>query len=81
MDGLEVLRHARQDPVWKRIPVVVLTTSREDTDIAAAYDLGANSYIVKPVDFGSFAEVVKQLKMYWILTNVSPFPTSTEHTG
>ena len=77
VDGLEVLRHARRDPVWKRVPFVVLTTSREDQDIAAAYDLGGNSYIVKPVDFASFVDVVKQLKMYWILTNVPPFAPPT----
>jgi two-component system, response regulator len=55
------------------VPFVVLTTSRENADIGAAYELGGNSYIVKPVDFTSFAEVVKQLKMYWILTNEPPF--------
>ena len=73
VDGIDVLRHARKDPVWKKIPIVVLTTSRENTDIGAAYELGGNSYIVKPVDFRSFADVVKQLKMYWILTNEPPY--------
>ena len=73
VDGIDVLRHARKQPVWKKVPFVVLTTSREDSDIGAAYELGSNSYIVKPVDFRSFADVVKTLKMYWILTNVPPF--------
>ena len=73
VDGIEVLRHARQHPVWKQVPFIMLTTSREQGDIAAAYQLGVNSYIVKPVDFFSFAEVVKHIKMYWILTNEAPF--------
>lgn len=73
VDGIDVLRHARQLPVWKEVPFVILTTSRENADIAAAYQLGVNSYIVKPVDFGSFSEMVKNIKMYWILTNEPPF--------
>ena len=74
VDGIEVLRQARQQPVWKQIPFVVVTTSRENVDISRAYELGVNSYIVKPVDFPSFAEVVKQIKFYWLLTNEPPFP-------
>jgi two-component system response regulator len=74
VDGVEVLRQARQDPVWKRIPVVIVTTSRENTDISRAYELGVNSYIVKPVDFTAFTAVVKQIKFYWLLTNEPPFP-------
>jgi len=73
VDGLEVLSQARAHPVWKQVPVIVLTTSRQDDDIEAAYKLGANSYIVKPVDFGAFVEVVKTIKMYWLLTNEPPF--------
>lgn len=73
VDGIEVLRHARQHPVWKQVPFIILTTSRENADIAAAYALGVNSYIVKPVEFASFTEMVKQIKMYWILTNEPPF--------
>ena len=73
VDGIEVLRQARQHPVWKQVPFVVLTTSRENKDIQAAYQLGVNSYIVKPVDFLAFAEVVKTIKMYWLLTNEPPF--------
>ncbi len=74
VDGIEVLRHARQLPVWRQIPFVVVTTSRENSDITRAYELGVNSYIVKPVDFSAFADVVKQVKYYWLLTNEPPFP-------
>jgi len=74
VDGIDVLLQARQSPIWKRIPFVILTTSREDSDISRAYDLGANSYIVKPVDFSNFAAVVKQIKLYWLLTNEPSFP-------
>lgn len=73
VDGIDVLRHARKQPVWEKVPFVILTTSRENSDITAAYQLGGNSYIVKPVDFDSFTEVIKNIKMYWILTNESPF--------
>lgn len=73
VDGIEVLRYARQHPVWKQVPFIMLTTSREHADVAAAYQLGVNSYIVKPVNFFSFSEVVKHIKMYWILTNEAPF--------
>lgn len=73
VDGIDVLRHARQQLVWKQVPFIVLTTSSENTDISAAYQHGVNSYIVKPVDFAAFAEVVKHIKVYWILTNESPF--------
>ena len=74
VDGTEVLRQARNNEVWKKVPVVVLTTSRENADIEAAYRLGVNSYIVKPVDFLAFADVVKTIKLYWLLTNEPPFP-------
>jgi CheY-like chemotaxis protein len=74
VDGIDVLRQARSHPVWKQVPFVVLTTSRENSDIEAAYQLGVNSYIVKPVDFVAFAELVKTIKIYWLLTNETPFP-------
>jgi CheY-like chemotaxis protein len=74
VDGIEVLKRARADAVWKQVPIVVLTTSRENSDIETAYGLGVNSYIVKPVDFLAFAEVVKTIKVYWLLTNEPPFP-------
>ena len=73
VDGMEVLRHARNDDVWKQVPIVIMTTSRESADLEAAYRFGVNSYIVKPVDFQAFTEVVRTIKMYWLLTNESPF--------
>ena len=81
VDGIDVLRHARQHPVWRQVPFIVLTTSRENSDVGAAYQLGVNSYIVKPVDFNSFAEVVMRIKMYWILTNQPPFAPAGNQSG
>jgi CheY-like chemotaxis protein len=74
VDGIDVLRQARSHSVWKQVPFVVLTTSRESADIEAAYQLGVNSYLVKPVDFVAFAELVRTIKVYWLLTNETPFP-------
>jgi CheY-like chemotaxis protein len=74
VDGIEVLRQARANPVWRQVPFVVMTTSRENRDIEAAYQLGVNSYIVKPVDFQTFTEVVRTIQVYWLLTNQPPFP-------
>jgi CheY-like chemotaxis protein len=74
VDGIEVLRHAGRHEVWRRVPFVVLTTSRENRDVDVAYELGVNSYIVKPVDFTAFMEVVRTIKVYWMLTNEPPFP-------
>lgn len=72
VDGLEVLRQLRADPHTRRIPVVILTSSSEEQDLAAGYDLGTNSYIRKPVDFHQFADVIKQLGMYWLVINQGP---------
>ena len=72
VDGLEVLRRIRADPATRRIPVVALTSSREEPDIRRAYDLGVNSYVVKPVDFGEFAEATGQVGLYWLLLNQRP---------
>lgn len=72
VDGIDVLRHARQHSLWKQVPFVILTTSRENIDINTAYNLGVNSYIVKPVDYVSFTEVVKHIKIYWVGTNEPP---------
>jgi CheY-like chemotaxis protein len=76
VDGIDVLRQAREGHVWKQVPFVVVTTSRENQDVSRAYELGANSYIVKPVDFAAFAEVVRNIKVYWLLTNESLFTES-----
>jgi CheY-like chemotaxis protein len=70
--GLEVLAWLRQQPGLKRLPVVVLTSSREASDINRAYDLGANSYLVKPVDFDALLDMVKNLNLYWLLLNEKP---------
>ena len=70
--GLEVLKRIRATDKIKRIPVVILTSSKEEQDIAASYDLGVNSYIRKPVDFHQFAIAIKQLGLYWLLINESP---------
>jgi CheY-like chemotaxis protein len=72
VDGLEVLRRIRADPHGKRQPVVVLTSSKEEQDVVASYDLGANSYILKPVDFDRFIEAVRHLGLYWLLLNELP---------
>jgi CheY-like chemotaxis protein len=75
VDGTEVLRQIRAHPVYRTVPVVMLTTSQEDTDVQRCYDLGANSYIIKPVDFDKFLAVVERIDLYWILTNI-PWPRS-----
>ena len=72
VDGLEVLRRVKGDPRTHMIPIVVLTSSREERDLARGYQLGANSYIVKPVDFDQFSEAVRQLGLYWVLLNQPP---------
>ncbi len=72
VDGMEVLRRIKGDPRTKTIPVVVLTSSREERDIVESYQLGVNSYITKPVDFEQFVEAVRQLGFYWLLLNQSP---------
>ena len=72
VDGLEVLRQLKTDPVAHTIPVVVLTTSATDHDIQEAYRLGVNSYIVKPVDFEKFMDVAEQIDLYWRVLNHSP---------
>ena len=72
VDGLEVLQRIRQDEKTRRLAVVILTSSNEERDIIAGYELGANSYIRKPVDFNQFMDAVLQLGMYWLVLNVSP---------
>jgi len=74
IEGLEVLRQIRADHRTRRIPVVILTSSTEQQDLAAGYDYGTNSYIRKPVDFHQFAEVIRQLGLYWLVINEAPPP-------
>ncbi|MBP6058430.1 MAG: response regulator [Nitrosomonas sp.] len=72
IDGLTVLRTLKAHPVLRRIPIVALTTSKEDRDMHTAYDLGVNSYIVKPVDFDNFMAVAQQIELYWCVFNALP---------
>ena len=72
IDGIEVLRRIKSDPRTQTIPVVVLTSSKEQKDVVESYRLGVNSYIVKPVDFEGFAAAVQELGMYWLLLNQPP---------
>lgn len=72
VDGLEVLRHLKTHPQFHIIPVVILSTSTEDSDIQVAYQEGANSYIVKPVDFDRFMQIVDQIRIYWCHLNSPP---------
>lgn len=77
VDGMEVLREIRRNPNTRTLPVVILTSSREERDIAETYSLGANSFVVKPVDFDQFTEAVRQLGLYWLLLNLPP--TAPDH--
>ncbi len=72
VDGLEVLRRIKGDPRTQSIPVVMLTSSKEQTDLVESYKLGVNSYIVKPVNFDGFAKAIQNLGMYWLLLNQQP---------
>ncbi len=72
IDGFEVLRQIKSTPILKRLPVVILTSSKEEGDRALSYDYGANSYLVKPVSFDGFLGVVRQIEGYWLSLNVAP---------
>ena len=72
MDGLELLTILKKDPKFKRIPVVMLTSSREEKDLVKGYDLGVNAYVVKPIDFLAFTDLVKQISTFWVITNELP---------
>jgi CheY-like chemotaxis protein len=72
VDGIEVLRRMKSDPAIRAIPVVVMTSSNEERDVVESYRLGANSYIVKPVEFEAFLETVAKIGLYWVLTNRVP---------
>jgi two-component system response regulator len=73
VSGIEVLRRLRADERTKKIPVVILTSSSEDPDIQACYDLGVNSYVVKPVEFEEFFKAISNLGLYWIIVNKAPY--------
>jgi two-component system, response regulator len=72
MDGIEVLRAIRSDPALKTLPVVMLTSSREEPDLKKCYELGANAYVVKPVDFKDFIDAIKQVGVFWAVVNELP---------
>jgi two-component system, response regulator len=78
VDGIEILQRCKSDPRTKNIPVVVLTSSREERDLAISYNLGVNSYVVKPVDFSQFTEAIRQLGLYWIVLNQLPTELQSE---
>jgi len=77
VDGTEVLQRCKSDPRTKNIPVVVLTSSREERDLTDTYNLGVNSYVVKPLDFPSFTEAIRQLSLYWMRLNQLPQETNS----
>jgi CheY-like chemotaxis protein len=74
VDGLEVLHRLRADPRTRMLPVVILTSSKEEQDLINAYSIGANSYVRKPVDFNQFVEAIGQLGLYWLVLNEPPPP-------
>jgi len=78
LNGLEVLHDLKADPALKRIPVVMLTSSREERDLSDSYDLGANAYVVKPVSFDDFVNVVGDIGLFWTVTNQPPPATRRE---
>lgn len=78
VDGTEILQRCKSDPRTKNIPVVVLTSSREERDLTDTYDLGANSYIIKPLDFSQFTETIRQVSLYWMGLNQLPPEASSE---
>ena len=80
VDGMEVLKRVKADPHLKSIPVVVLTSSREEQDLVKCYNSGTNAYVVKPVDFQNFVEAVRELGLFWTVVNHPP-PGSTGRTG
>lgn len=81
VDGLEVLRQIRESPELKTLPVVMLTSSREEADLLRSYSLGVNAYVVKPVDFDDFSHAVSELGMFWAMVNEPPPSSRTKQTG
>ena len=78
LDGMELLRHMKRDPNLKSIPVVIMTSSREEPDLVQAYELGVNAYVVKPVKFHEFVDAVKQVGSFWAVLNEPP-PVHVRH--
>ena len=78
VDGIDVLHQCKADPRTKNLPIVILTSSREECDLLDSYNLGVNSYVVKPVDFTQFTEAVRQISLYWVLLNQLPAEIDTE---
>ncbi|MBI3653730.1 MAG: response regulator [Acidobacteria bacterium] len=72
VDGMEVLRQIKSDPALRLIPVVILTSSREERDVVESYQLGVNAYVVKPVDFHEFVDAIKELGLFWAVLNIAP---------
>lgn len=81
IDGLEVLKRCKSDPRTKTIPIVILTSSKEETDLVKSYNLGVNSYVVKPVDFPQFTEAVRHVGLYWMLLNQLPADSAPLDSG
>jgi two-component system response regulator len=81
VDGIEVLRQIKSDPRTRTIPVVIMTSSKEERDLVAGYNLGANSYIQKPVDFDQFRETVRSVGLYWLITNQAPVFEDPRHAA
>lgn len=79
VDGMEVLKQVKSDPRTKTIPVVIMTSSKEERDLVASYNLGANSYIQKPVDFEKFRDTVKVVGLYWLVINQPPVVDDSHH--
>ena len=80
VDGMEVLKQVKGDPRTRSIPVVLMTSSKEERDMVSGYNLGVNSYLQKPVDFDQFRKMVKLIGLYWLVTNQPPVTASTAHT-
>jgi len=80
VDGIEVLRRIKADEATRTIPVVIMTSSKEELDIVSSYELGVNSYVVKPVDFEGFARAVSQLGLYWLITNQPPLSSNIKRS-
>jgi CheY-like chemotaxis protein len=78
VDGLEVLKQVKSDPHLRTLPIVVLTSSREEQDLVRSYDLGTNAYVVKPVDFSQFMEAVRELGLFWAVLNEPPPESADE---